>query len=97
MFEHLVYVLHLSFPEITESETTTSTHTTDITDISGTTALAVGVTVGAAILITVAIVVTVVIATIYWIKRKQKKSFNSGKERKTYHTSTEKVVKETDF
>ena len=85
-------------PEITGSEAATSTDntdTTDTTDITNITALAVGVAVGAALLITVAMVV--VIATIYWIKKKQKKSFNSERERKAYHTSTEKFVKETDL
>ena len=93
-----IMLLHFLFPEITGSEAATSTDntdTTDTTDITNITALAVGVAVGAALLITVAMVV--VIATIYWIKKKQKKSFNSEKERKTYHTSTEKFVKETDL
>ena len=83
--------LILSFPEIIETEETTSTVTINTIDI---TVIAVGVVVGAAILIAIA----VVIATIFcWIKRKKMKSHNL-KEKKTLPTNTEKnKTKETDF
>ena len=77
-------------PEITETEETTSTITTNTIDI---TVVAVGVVVGA----TIPIAIAVFIATIYcWIKRKKMRSHNL-EEKKTCPTNTEKNIKETDF